>query len=233
MTSLRSPLPAGWSHPCTLLLYATHTHTRTHTHTHTHTPHTAVRRGTRSATSRASPTGTGPASRRCGWGGPSSCGASARACPRSTASTVGAGTGLAAAHALAAAWGLLRNTRRDRVGRASCFASRAALPRHGPPRVPSRHPACEQTRVRANRAPSAPPRAPGDLRDALYREVDKFVAALGGRDFLGGSAPNLADLSAYGVLRAVQGTPTYNDVVAYTKVRTWLDQGGCGGVCAH
>ena len=62
----------------------------------------------------------------------------------------------------------------------------------------------------------------GDLRAALYREVDALVDALAGRDFLGGAAPNLADLSAFGVLRAVQGTPTYNDVVLHTRVGPWL-----------
>ena len=59
----------------------------------------------------------------------------------------------------------------------------------------------------------------GDLRQTLYKDVDSFVDALRGHDFLGGSTPNLADLSAYGVLKAVQGTPTYNDVVVNTKVR--------------
>lgn len=68
-------------------------------------------------------------------------------------------------------------------------------------------------------APTLPPA--GDLRAALYKEVDGFVAALHGRDFMGGSSPNLADLSAYGVLKAVQGTPTYNDVVLNTKVGGW------------
>lgn len=62
----------------------------------------------------------------------------------------------------------------------------------------------------------------GDLRQALYREVDSFVDALNGRDFMGGVRPNLADLSAYGVLTAVAGTPTYNDIVVNTKVGPWL-----------
>ncbi|KAI8472680.1 MAG: glutathione S-transferase [Monoraphidium minutum] len=62
----------------------------------------------------------------------------------------------------------------------------------------------------------------GDLRQALYTDVDAFVAELGPRAYLGGGAPNLADLAAYGVLRAVQGTPAYNDVVAHTKIGPWL-----------
>jgi glutathione S-transferase len=67
--------------------------------------------------------------------------------------------------------------------------------------------------------PSHPTPTPtGDLRSALYADVDAFVSALRGRDFLGGPSPNLADLSMFGVLRAVAGTPAYNDVVLNTKV---------------
>ncbi len=62
----------------------------------------------------------------------------------------------------------------------------------------------------------------GDLRAALYQEVDLFVHALNGREFMGGSKPNLADLAVFGVLRAVQGTPTYTDVLAHTGVGPWL-----------
>lgn len=57
----------------------------------------------------------------------------------------------------------------------------------------------------------------GDLREALYKEVNTFVEALGSRDFMGGSSPNLADLAMFGVLRAVAGTPTYNDIVINSK----------------
>ncbi len=84
---------------------------------------------------------------------------------------------------------------------------------HSSPTVTPRHP--------------SPIRHPaGDLRAVLYGEVDGFVDALGGRDYLGGSAPNLADLAAFGVLRAVAGTPTYNDVVLNTKV--CVGGGGAG-----
>lgn len=56
----------------------------------------------------------------------------------------------------------------------------------------------------------------------LYADVEAFVEALGGRDFLGGSSPNLADLAVFGVLRAVQGTDTYNDVMAHTRIGPWV-----------
>ena len=35
---------------------------------------------------------------------------------------------------------------------------------------------------------------PSDVRLAMYEEAEKWVRALGRRKFMGGSAPNLADL---------------------------------------
>ena len=35
---------------------------------------------------------------------------------------------------------------------------------------------------------------PSDVRFAMYEEAEKWVRALGRRKFMGGSAPNLADL---------------------------------------
>jgi microsomal prostaglandin-E synthase 2 len=62
----------------------------------------------------------------------------------------------------------------------------------------------------------------GDLREALYADADAFIAALHGRPFLGGAEPNLADLSLYGVLCAVRGTDTYNDLVLHSSIGPWL-----------
>jgi microsomal prostaglandin-E synthase 2 len=62
----------------------------------------------------------------------------------------------------------------------------------------------------------------GDLREALYSDLDSFVEAVGHRKFMGGDVPNLADLGVYGVLKAVQGTDTYNDVVVHTSIGPWL-----------
>lgn len=37
--------------------------------------------------------------------------------------------------------------------------------------------------------------------------------ALQGRPFMGGSQPDLADLAVFGVIRAVTGTDTFNDLM--------------------
>ncbi|KAF8067212.1 R1 [Scenedesmus sp. PABB004] len=58
----------------------------------------------------------------------------------------------------------------------------------------------------------------GDLRETLYADADAWVAALRGRPFLGGAAPNLGDLAVFGVLSALRGTPTYNDLVLHSGI---------------
>lgn len=61
-----------------------------------------------------------------------------------------------------------------------------------------------------------------DERQAMYEEADKFVNALGTRDFLGGKEPNLADLSVFGVVRAIQGTDTFTDLMSETGMQPWF-----------
>ena len=63
-----------------------------------------------------------------------------------------------------------------------------------------------------------------DERAALYEEVGKFTEALGARKFMGGETPNLADLSLFGVLRAVKGFDTHADVMAHTALRPWYER---------
>jgi microsomal prostaglandin-E synthase 2 len=90
----------------------------------------------------------------------------------------------------------------------------------------------------------------GDLREALYADLDAFADAVEGggggggggwlqknkgggggggggggaaaRPFLGGVEPNLGDLAVYGVIRAIRGTNTYNDMVERSRIRPWL-----------
>ena len=80
----------------------------------------------------------------------------------------------------------------------------------------------------------------GDLREALYRDLDAFVDAVDGakRPFLGGAAPNLGDLAVYGVISAIRGTNTYDDMVAHSRVKPWLERmdvavGGEGRLAAR
>lgn len=61
----------------------------------------------------------------------------------------------------------------------------------------------------------------GDVRDALYKEADAFVRAVGDRNFMGGKQPNLADLATYGVLRAIIGTDTFNDLMKESNILPW------------
>ena len=58
---------------------------------------------------------------------------------------------------------------------------------------------------------------------SFLRDCDEFVDAIGpDRPFLGGSQPNLADLAAYGVLKAVERTPTFEDAMKGSpKARAW------------
>ncbi|GLC33355.1 hypothetical protein PLESTB_000342200 [Pleodorina starrii] len=72
----------------------------------------------------------------------------------------------------------------------------------------------------------------GDLRVALYDAANDFADnALRGRRFAGGDAPNLADLSAFGVLRAVRRTGAFRDLMAHSRLGPWFEamDGEVGG----
>lgn len=53
-----------------------------------------------------------------------------------------------------------------------------------------------------------------DPRDDLYACAKEWTAALGARPFMGGETPSLADLGVYGVLQAVRGMDSFNDLLA-------------------
>lgn len=55
----------------------------------------------------------------------------------------------------------------------------------------------------------------GDERAALYAAVDQFTEALGSKPFIGGRTPAIADLTLFGVARAVRTTPTFRDMMAH------------------
>ncbi|GIL61952.1 hypothetical protein Vafri_16311 [Volvox africanus] len=63
----------------------------------------------------------------------------------------------------------------------------------------------------------------GDLRKALYDTANDFADnALLGRRFAGGDSPNLADLSAFGVIRAVRKTGAFRDLMENTRLAPWF-----------
>ncbi|GMN51293.1 hypothetical protein TIFTF001_020443 [Ficus carica] len=60
-----------------------------------------------------------------------------------------------------------------------------------------------------------------DERAALYDAAETWVNALNGRDFLGGSKPNLADLAVFGVLRPIRYLRSGRDMVEHTRIGDW------------
>lgn len=61
-----------------------------------------------------------------------------------------------------------------------------------------------------------------DERVALYAALNAWVDAVGDRPFLGGHAPNMADLSVFGVLRAIQGLQTFDDMMQHVSIEPWF-----------
>ncbi|KAL3514792.1 hypothetical protein ACH5RR_027509 [Cinchona calisaya] len=63
-----------------------------------------------------------------------------------------------------------------------------------------------------------------DERAALYGAAETWVDALKGRNFLGGSKPNLADLAVFGVLRPIRHLQSGKDMVEHTRIGDWYSQ---------
>lgn len=63
-----------------------------------------------------------------------------------------------------------------------------------------------------------------DERAALYQAAETWVDALKGRDFLGGSKPNLADLAVFGVLRPIRHLRSGKDMVEHTRIGEWYSR---------
>ncbi|KAL8240080.1 hypothetical protein R6Q59_013435 [Mikania micrantha] len=61
-----------------------------------------------------------------------------------------------------------------------------------------------------------------DERGALYDAADTWVNALKDRQYLGGSKPNLADLSVFGVLRPIRYLKSGKDMVENTRIGEWF-----------
>ncbi|XP_019156760.1 PREDICTED: prostaglandin E synthase 2-like [Ipomoea nil] len=63
-----------------------------------------------------------------------------------------------------------------------------------------------------------------DERAALYEAAETWVDALNGREFLGGSKPNLADLAVFGVLRPIRYLKSGQDMVENTRIGDWYSR---------
>ncbi|PWA97751.1 Glutaredoxin [Artemisia annua] len=63
-----------------------------------------------------------------------------------------------------------------------------------------------------------------DERAALYDAAETWVDALDGREFLGGSKPNLADLAVFGVLRPIRYLRSGKDMVEHTRIGEWYSR---------
>ena len=64
----------------------------------------------------------------------------------------------------------------------------------------------------------------GNLREELYLCGDQWVKALGGKPFMGGEQPNLADLAVFGVVKSVTGTDTFMDLMHKTDIGAWYER---------
>ncbi|EPS70745.1 hypothetical protein M569_04015, partial [Genlisea aurea] len=63
-----------------------------------------------------------------------------------------------------------------------------------------------------------------DERASLYEAAETWVDALSGRDFLGGTKPNLADLAVFGVLRPIRYLKSGRDMVEHTRIGEWYSR---------
>ena len=61
----------------------------------------------------------------------------------------------------------------------------------------------------------------GDVREALYGLAEDWVRGLDGSPFMGGDRPSLADIEAFGVIRSIVGTDTFNDLQHNTGIGPW------------
>lgn len=65
-----------------------------------------------------------------------------------------------------------------------------------------------------------------DVRQSLYDDANHWVRSIrkrGKGPFMGGEAPNLADLSVFGVLGAIEGCDAFQDLMANTQIRPWFE----------
>jgi microsomal prostaglandin-E synthase 2 len=64
----------------------------------------------------------------------------------------------------------------------------------------------------------------GEAREELYKTAAEWESGLAGRPFMGGDKPNLADISAFGVIRSITGTDTFLDLLHNTGISGWYER---------
>uniref|UniRef100_A0AC34GQT3 Prostaglandin E synthase 2 n=1 Tax=Panagrolaimus sp. ES5 TaxID=591445 RepID=A0AC34GQT3_9BILA len=62
-----------------------------------------------------------------------------------------------------------------------------------------------------------------DERKAMKDACNKWLDALGGRKFMGGEKPNLADLGLYGAINSFVGCTAFKEMRTETKIGEWYD----------
>jgi microsomal prostaglandin-E synthase 2 len=63
-----------------------------------------------------------------------------------------------------------------------------------------------------------------DERAALATALTGFINDMNGAPFAGGSKPDISDVSAFGVLRAIKGLPTHTDALTMSSAGPWYER---------
>lgn len=63
-----------------------------------------------------------------------------------------------------------------------------------------------------------------DVRQSLYDECNFWIKSIQakGTKFMGGSKPNLADLSVFGILNSMEGCNAFQDLLNNSKIKKWF-----------
>eukprot|EP00658_Telonema_sp_P-2_P081872 TRINITY_DN8504_c0_g1_i6.p1 TRINITY_DN8504_c0_g1~~TRINITY_DN8504_c0_g1_i6.p1 ORF type:complete len:235 (+),score=74.68 TRINITY_DN8504_c0_g1_i6:74-778(+) len=60
-----------------------------------------------------------------------------------------------------------------------------------------------------------------DERANLYQVLEEWAGAVGERKYLGGDLPSRADIEVFGMVRAIQGMDTFDDLQKNTSITRW------------
>ena len=61
-------------------------------------------------------------------------------------------------------------------------------------------------------------------RVKLIELLNAWVTAVGSRNMMGGSEPNMADLAVYGALNSMEDVTTFKEVMIQSKVAAWYQR---------